>query len=293
MAEESFYRGTVGLALLLVALGKPCCLSAQTLGSLDPNFPPGSGADVIVYSVVLQPDGKPLVGGNFSFLNGVFRGGVARLNSDGSVDMSFQNGLTGVGGAWVDAFAIQPDGKIIIGGSFHSLNGVDNVNCVARLNSDGSTDSTFLNNSANMPGADSQVKSLLLQANGKVVIGGYFASVNDTPRAALARLNSDGSLDPTFQDSLTNAFVSALAGQPDGKLLVAGNFQAGGSTAYYGIVRLNTNGAVDTTFNTPLDPAGLINAMARQPDGRVVIGGNFASVDGQIRTNIARLNPDR
>src|SRR2546430_2544739 len=184
MAEESFYRGTVGLALLLVALGKPCCLSAQTPGSLDPNFPPGSGADVIVYSVVLQPDGKPLVGGNFSFLNGVFRGGVARLNSDGS-------------------------------------------------------------------------------------------------------------LDPTFQDSLTNAFGSALAGQPDGKLLVAGNFQAGGSTAYYGIVRLNTNGAVDTTFNTPLDPAGLINAMARQPDGRVVIGGNFASVDGQIRTNIARLNPDR
>src|SRR4029434_8943900 len=110
---------------------------------------------------------------------------------DGSLDNSFNPGTGPDYG--VTSVAVQPDGKVLIGGYFYNVSGT-NRNGIARLNANGSLDNTF------DPGGGSNggVKALALQSNGKVVIGGDFTTVNGTSRNHIARLNTDGSLDSSF-----------------------------------------------------------------------------------------------
>ncbi|NDA69166.1 MAG: hypothetical protein EB141_20595, partial [Verrucomicrobia bacterium] len=126
---------------------------------------------------------------------------------------------------------------------------------------------------------------------GKVVIGGSFTTVNGVPRAGLARLNADGSLDAAFLASgqVADAVVLALAAQPDGRLLVTGDFQNFGGVPRNRVVRLNTDGSVDPTFNTGSGANGVINAVALQLDEKIVLGGSFTLFDGVARQNLVRL----
>jgi uncharacterized delta-60 repeat protein len=146
-----------------------------------------------VNSVAVQSDGKVLIGGEFTTYNGTSRGYVARLNTDGSLDTGFLATGAGANGA-VNSVAVQSDGKVLIGGDFTTYNGTSRGH-VARLNSDGSLDSGFLATGA---GANGAVISLLVQSDGKVLIGGNFPAYNGTARGSVARLNSDGSLDTGF-----------------------------------------------------------------------------------------------
>ena len=191
---------------------------ARTVGGLAPglvdrSFNPGTGANGPVYALARQPDGKILVGGQFTTINGVTRGGIARLNANGSLDASFNPG-TGVGGivggSRVDALALQPDGKILVGGFFTTFNGLAR-SWIARLNSDGTVDTSF---NAATSGA---VQSFALQPDGKMLVGGGF----NVPRLGIARLNADGSVDNGFNPTgLEVDTFDALALQPDGKVLL-------------------------------------------------------------------------
>ena len=167
-------------------------------GSLDTSFNPGSVANSGVLSIASQPDGKILIGGWLTQYNGTTRNDIARLNSDGSLDTSFNPG-SGVHGS-ISSIALQPDGKILIGGEFTQYNGTTRNN-IARLNPDGSLDTSFDPGS----GADSSISSIALQPDGKILIGGGFTEYNGTPRNNIARLNSSGG-------SSSGSCVGGLAG---------------------------------------------------------------------------------
>jgi len=127
------------LLLLLLLLGTSLGLQAQP-GTLDTAFDPGLGADNDVFTTAIQPDGKIIIGGQFTAYNGTTRNRVARLNADGSLDTAFDPG-SGANNTVLTS-ALQSDGKIIIGGEFNSLNGT-NIRAIARINADGSFDKSF------------------------------------------------------------------------------------------------------------------------------------------------------
>ena len=168
-------------------------------GSMDTTFNAGTGLNNLPCSVVAQADGKVLIGGFFTAVNGTNRNGIARLNANGSLDSSFNPG-TGTDG-YVLSVALQPDGKVLIGGSFTTVNGTNRSN-IARLNANGSLDSTF------NPGAGAHgiVRSIVLQADGNLLIGGDSTIVNGVARPHLARLYGD-SIAPSLNIARSNAFV--------------------------------------------------------------------------------------
>jgi uncharacterized delta-60 repeat protein len=251
-------------------------------GSLDTAFNPGTGANDSVNIIALQPDGKVLIGGVFTTYNGVGRNRIARLNADGSLDTSFLNTGTGANGV-LSVIALQPDGKVLIGGFFSSYNGTSR-NRIARLNADGSLDTSFDPGT----GATGSVDAIALQADGKIFIGGFFTSYNGVGRDSIARLNADGSVDTTFLNTATaadNGTIDSIALQADGKILIAGFFTSN-------IIRLNADGFVDTSFNPGTGANGGLYAIALQADGKVLIGGVFTSYNGTPRNRFTRLNAD-
>jgi uncharacterized delta-60 repeat protein len=196
-------------------------------GTLDSGFQSGlSGPDGDVNSVALQSDGKVLIGGYFTMVNGVARGRIARLNADGTVDNGFQNGLPGADYS-VNSVALQSDGKVLIGGYFTMVNGVVRGR-IARLNANGTVDNGFQNG---LPGVGppfdrSSVDSIAVQSDGKVLIGGFFYTVNGEDRFGIARLNADGTLDSGFQNGPYGGVqdVNSVKVQSDGKILIGGPF---------------------------------------------------------------------
>lgn len=181
-----------------------------------------SGSNInAVNAVAVQADGKILVGGDFNIFNDTQRNNLARLNTDGSLDTSFLNGVHGPSGE-VYSLITQIDGKIIIGGRFTYVNLIER-NKIVRLNSDGSLDTSFLNNSS---GTNKVVWDVAVNLDGRVAIAGDFNIVNGVPRQKIVRLNPDGSLDKSFNISLSplNASAYALLAEPDGNLLFGGYF---------------------------------------------------------------------
>ena len=215
--------------------------------------------DGTVLTVVTQPDGKLLVGGQFTAVGGVSRSNLARLNADGSVDTAFNPAPNGP----VRALLVQRDGRIVLGGDFTTVQpGTTGAavtrNRLARLNADGSIDTAF---NPNLGGQlQPQVHALLLQADNRIIAGGSFTTVQPTGAATattrnyLARFTADGALDAAFNPN-PNSMVLALALHVDNKILVGGGFttfQAPGDAApstRNRIARLNPSGTVDSEFN--------------------------------------------
>jgi uncharacterized delta-60 repeat protein len=274
-----------------VARGYVARLNAD--GSLDSSFlATGAGANGVVNSLVVQSDGKILIGGAFTTYNGVARGKVARLNSDGSLDTTFLAAGAGASGT-INSIAVQPDGKILIGGAFAAYNGVARGK-VARLNTDGSLDTTFLTTGA---GASSTVNSIAIQSDGKILIGGAFTTYNGVARGGVARLNADGSLDTTFLATGAGASgtISSIVVQSDGKILIGGDFTRVNAVNRGKVARLNTDGSLDATFlatGAGVGTSGVVYTIAVQPDGKILIGGDFTRVNAVKRGCIARLNTD-
>ncbi len=251
-------------------------------GSVDASFNPGTGANSRVLSVAVQTDGKVLIGGFFASVNGVSRNRIARLNSDGSVDTSFDPGA-GVGDGYVWRVAAQADGKVLLVGSFTTVNGVSR-NRIARLQPDGSLDAGFDVGT----GANQDVYAVAVQSDGKLVVGGSFTSVNGLSRSRLARLNEDGSLDPGFSPNVAGPVWSVVT-QPDGRILIGGNMGSVNGVNRMRVARLLADGTVDPSFDPLAGPDNQVRALALQPDGKLLVGGDFASVNGVERKLIARL----
>jgi uncharacterized delta-60 repeat protein len=241
----------------------------------------------------VQPDGKILVGGSFEVVVGALRNLVARVNTDGSPDTTFNpppliykpgNSLL----SSVEAIALQPDGRIIIAGNFE-ITGTNLKAPIVRLNADGSLDSSFnfqLPGSSLMTGV---IKDVEIRADGKIFIAGNFnyTSSGGVARINLARLNPDGSTDETFNTPGVSLPINDIALQPDGKVI--GFVTPGDSNGYSGFLkRLKEDGSPDTSFKTLV--GGEVYSIKIQPDGKIVLGGNFGVVNNVYRLLIARVH---
>ncbi len=253
-------------------------------GTLDTVFDPGLGANAVVRALALQADGRVLVGGGFSSVAGVLRSRIARLDTNGLLDSSFDPGA-GANSA-VFSLALQADGQILLGGLFNNVGGAARSG-IARLNANGSLDSSF----APGTGADDQVAVIVQQADGRILLGGIFTSFDGTARGRLARLSTSGALEIAFSPGVgTNDSVLAIAVQDDGRVLLGGDFTSFNGIARNRMTRLNPNGGLDVGFNAGSGANAVVRAIAVQADGRVLLGGEFTSINGTVRTRVARLN---
>jgi uncharacterized delta-60 repeat protein len=254
--------------------------------SFDSTFNMGTGFNNAVRALALQPDGKALVGGDFTSYQDTTRNRIARLNADGSFDSTFNMG-TGFNGS-VSVVTMQSDGKVLVGGSFTAYQGTTR-NRLARLNVDGSFDTSFDIGT----GFNSTVNAVVLQSDGKVLVGGQFTSYQGTTRNRIARLNADGSFDTTFNMGTGfGSTVYSVALKSDGKVLVGGSFTAYQGTTRNRIARLNADGSLDTSFNVGTGFNSSVSALALQSNGEVLVGGAFTKYQSTTRNYIARLNAD-
>lgn len=302
-----FMRRVIAV-VLLAALGR-AALAQSAIDGFNPNV------DGIVYAVATQPDGKILVGGQFTSFRGRDgypheRRNLARLNVDGSLDDSFAPQPDGP----VRTLVLQGNGQVLVGGEFTKFEPRGGTaitrNSIARL--DGVTGAVDAGFDPNITFDDLIVRgaivhAIALQPDGKVIVGGLFRKVRPNgaavafDRTYLARFNSDGSLDPVF-DPHPDAAVYAIAFHIDNKIVIGGAFtsfwEAGAptpSTRNY-IARLNPNGVLDSEFN--LNPNNVVSALAIQRDGKILFGGHFTTLSPPVdqgavtnRGRLARLNP--
>jgi uncharacterized delta-60 repeat protein len=253
-------------------------------GSLDEGFTAKAGVNTAIRAIVVQPDGKILIGGHFNTVAGRKQNGVARFNADGSRDAMFRPGAGASAVVW--SLALQSDGKILVGGDFTTFNKKPCVRLV-RLEVDGAVDTTFDTGS----GADGSVYAVAVQADGKMVVGGDFNWINAEKRNRIARLNSDGSVDATFNPgSGPNTGIRCLALQPDGKILIGGVFTSFDGVPRNRIARLQEDGSLDLSF----DPGEAANEVVRwvtpQADGKVVVVGGFSQFADSPCARLARLH---
>ncbi len=279
-------RFIVFLCLLLTADN---CFSQP--GAIDPTFNPsdqgfgyGDGANLPVNSVAIQNDGKIIIGGGFYQYNGKVRNGLARLNANGTTDLSFVPAFEDF--SYIDVVRLQSDGKILVAGEFY-ING--NTIRLARINPDGSIDAGFTTGT----GPNNSIYSVSIQTDGKIIIAGDFTSYNGTARARIARLNANGTLDGTFNPGTgADQSIRTTCIQSDGKIIIGGAFTSFNSATHNYIARLNTNGTPDAGFLSGTGATDYIFCSALQTDGKILIGGDFTSYDGDPFGRIARLNTD-
>ncbi len=316
--HKRILHATLRLALALWT--HAFALAALAQAPLPDSFNPG--ADGSVVSMAVQADGKIVVGGQFTWLGGLSRTNIGRLNGDGTLDMTFNPRAEG---NQVFSLGVQADGKILVGRRNFITDGLSRTN-IGRLNSDGALDTSF------NPKTDGFVYSLAVQADGKILAGGNFTTLGEQSRGRIGRLNSDGTLDTSFNPG-ADGLVYSLALQADGKILAGGDFTTLGGQSRGRIGRLNADGTLDTSFNPgangtvlclavqangkilvggsglsrlnadgtldrTFNPgagspgAGAVSSLALQADGKILVGGHFTTLGGESRNNIGRLNAD-
>ena len=270
-------------------------------GTFDNTFNTGSGFNNKTFGLAVQPwDGKIVVAGDFTDFNGNTVGHIARLNSDGTFDASFNEG--GAGFAAIDAISfsiaitLQPiTHKIIIVGLFSDYS-TNTCNSILQLDPSGNFDDDFyINNGTGFDTSPYYPQVLAIQhvdSDYKILVGGFNLSSFDGHTCnGILRLNSDGTLDTTFTNNIVNVFIPfdiinfAIALQPDGKILISG--YVGSGTLY--IARLNSDGTIDTIFIPITIFDGPIFSMALQSTGKIIVGGFFQNYGAVPVGNIARL----
>ncbi len=235
--------------------------------------------NAIVNSIAIQNDGKIIVGWDFTQYWGSFVNRIVRLNTDWSIDSSFN------AWSWINAtvvgLAIQNDGKIIV--AWWSTYGI------TRLNADWSVDSSF--NVSN--GFNYATTTVALQSDGKILVGGHFTTYKWSQNNYIVRLNADWSKDTSFTIwSGFNAYTKNITVQSDGKILVVGNFTSYNWSSNNYIVRLNADWSKDSSFTIWSGFNYSPNVSAIQSDGKILIGGWFSTYSWVSSTRIVRLNSD-
>jgi uncharacterized delta-60 repeat protein len=245
----------------------------------------------IPQAIAIQTDGKVIISGNGYRGNSQNIAFLKRINADGTADTSFDP-LNPEGAGGIYSLSIQTDGKIIIAGHKERDAGVEHTNAqyIARLNIDGTTDSTFLHTNKYYSGAYS-VYTTTLFPNGKILAAGFFPEINTFSAPNIALLNTDGTLDVLFNKTTgVNGTIKASAIQADQKIIIGGLFSAVQFLSRNHVARLLANGSVDTTFNPGTGTNGNVYAVAAQSDGKIIIGGDFTRYNNHAVQNIVRVN---
>lgn len=254
-------------ALYLIRLN----LDGSPDNSFSSPFDDSWGAEI--RQVMVLSDGKILVCGAFLEANNVALPGILKLNSDGTIDQSFQapSSITEI-----STFDVQSDGKIVLGN-------------LSRLNADGSLDNSF-NTGTGISGGSGfggvRINAIKVQADGKILIAGHYGSYNGNTSTLLTRLNSDGTIDNSFTANANFApamdgfygQVYAMKLLSNGKILIGGNYGNTNSAAF-GVDRLNSDGSLDTTFKVTHSFSNIRNyALDVQSDGKLLVANvNFGA----------------
>lgn len=241
-------------------------------------------AEGIVSDIVVLPNDKVLIAGDFLSIQGVARNGIARLHADGALDTTFDP-AAGASGVWT--LAVRPDGRILLGGGFLEVAGVPRSG-IAQLLSDGRLDPAFDPGR----GADDFVTALLIEPDGKVVVGGLFSSLAGGARNGVGRLLADGTLDVSFDvGSGVDGIVLTLARASSGQIIVGGAFTQVDFAQAFGMARLWEDGYVDTSFKGGRFNGAVWHAVVSL-DGKIVAAGEFTTVDSKERGRVVRLEAD-
>ena len=256
-------------------------------------------ANFSVNAIVVQADGKILVGGSFggpNSIGGKDRNCVARLDPATGLADSFNPNAGNPGtNSGVNVIALQADGKVLVAGRFAIIGGQTRYK-FARLDpTTGSADSFDPNLANTIPGYEGGLSAITVQADGKILVGGFFTDIGGQTRHSIARLDPTtgqaDSFDPNAAYGGSNATVFAIAAQADGKLVLGGSFSRISGQARNYLARVETDGRADQTLNLDFIDGDVV-ATAVQPDGKILIGGVFTTVSGVARNRMARLNSD-
>jgi uncharacterized delta-60 repeat protein len=263
---------SVGVSLLALLVVLP---AAAQSNFVDLSFNAGGGPGDTVKCIAPQPDGRIVIGGFFFSVAGTNTSQIARLNANGSLDAAFLGRVDNT----VRAVLIQPDGRIVLGGGFANVNLTPRTQ-VARVLPDGSLDAGFVPPTLAAPGGgDANIFALARQADGKVLAGGLVASTNGMNNAGVVRLNTNGTLDTTFNTGAGanggSPPVHTLAVQSDQRIIVAGQFTSFNGGSRPGIVRLLTNGSIDGTYVLDLRNSSTITAAAMDGSDRMIVSGDL------------------
>ncbi|MFN0274870.1 MAG: T9SS type A sorting domain-containing protein, partial [Chitinophagales bacterium] len=307
----------------------------DSIGNLSPLMPTDKGFDAPVYETAIQSDGKIISVGAFKKYGDITTNGIARINTDGTLDATFVASISGA-----QTLAIQSDGKILVGGKFSNVNGTSK-NDLVRLNSDGTIDATFSSGSG-VTGGDNSITAIKILSDGKLLAAGSFSNYNGTLRNDIVRLFDNGSLDTSFdpgagcdnkifvlaEDSAGNYLVGGAFSQyqytdvgvmfrvlPDGlldttfvhtmendeindiiilsdeKIMVGGAMKYEGTTNRH-LLRLFNTGCIDPSFVPGFDIEDVVEDIFLNEDGRMYVSGNFNSYAGNTCYNLALINSD-
>jgi uncharacterized delta-60 repeat protein len=287
-----------GLLLFMVG-GGPCWYRAQAQplsqpGSVDDSFIAAAGLEGWRHQlqcIVPLSDGRLLIGGSFTNYAGVPRPGLARLEADGCLDDTFAPAFESrtEDSAGITAVAQQPDGRILAGGWFTTLDGTRRN--FVRLEGDGSIDESFAVDLS----ANSTVQAIALQSDGRILIGGSFHRVNGVARQCLARLQSDGGLDPSFVPARLEIgddwYITSLGLQSNGQVIVGGHIFDVPWESYRGLVRLNHDGNLDTEFSAHVRADFAVFQLFVQPDDKILVDSGVTAYGLHVG-GPSRLNSD-
>jgi len=249
-------------------------------GNINPAFAAGDAANGIIRNIKRQPDGKYIIGGEFTHYDGVLRNGLARLLQDGSLDPSFNSsaGFTNPSD-YVDQIWVLEDGRILIAGRFSSFGGHASLN-VARLFSDGTVDPSFQATNTDV----NYMEAMVVLSTGKILVGG-------TGGQKLFRLNADGTPDSSFDPQIGGWGVYGLLELPDGKCMVSGDIVSEGEPGFSKLMVLNTDGSVDAdAFVGQVTPNGWVGPLLADASGSIYVGGAFSSIDGHPYGHLAKFS---
>ncbi len=258
-------------------------------GSLDKTFDPGLGAetkivpaddkDPFVFWMLVQPDGKIVITGNFLTYNGTPSSGLALINSDGSLDTTFHVG-SGYD-SWGRFLLLLPNKQLIATGWFTSYNG-QSYNRMVRVNPDGSADPAF----KPFFGDKTAIYGAVALPDNKLIVVGHSINDQNLFMQKIARLNTDGSVDSNYVASASDK-VESICLQADGKAVIGGYFSIVDGQSRNGLARLNPDGTLDETFKAETD--NFVWTVHPQFDGKILVSGGFGNIDGISRGGVARL----
>jgi uncharacterized delta-60 repeat protein len=278
-----FYRSIILLLFPISSFSQDGALD-PTFNSFGIGFAGSDGANGQIWASALQNDGKIIIGGDFTNYNGIEAKRIARLNTDGTFDESFDIG-EGFNNTVYSIIILNNNG-ILVGGDFTNYN-TENKNRLALLNSNGILVSTFNNGQ----GANGKIRTIAVLPNGKIIIGGSFTQFNGVQRNKITQLNYLGNLDQSFNPNLEiNGLVTKIALQSDGKIVIVGDFNVVNESLKKNIARLKQNGTLDDSFNIGSGPSDEVLSIAIQNNGKILVGGKFQQYNGNIAKCIVRLN---
>lgn len=261
-------------------------------GAQEPGFGVNAGLTISgifgqAFAQWLDFDGSALLVGDFNRAGAQVRGGFARIDASGALLPAYASTAAG---SQPEVLGLSRDaqGRWLVHGQFTSINGVSRPS-LARLQPDGSVDPSFA------PAGGNALRMTAARAlrDGRVLVAGLFDEYSGQPRPGLAMLTSDGRLADDFDlPGGVAGTIDLILELEDGRLLLGGEFSAIGGAPRRNLTRLLPNGQFDPGFRADAGPDGAVRTAVQQADGRVIIGGDFRTVQGQTQSGIARLLED-